>query len=628
MLLDYVKKSKVLCFDVEHLPDLSWKREGFCIHGCGFSTFKEDNGIHTEYVTDLDEVQHIVRETFTSSNEIVAHHAQYDLHCLRESGISWDVDPEIRCTMVAANLLDENLFENELGLKSLARSELGLEMEDFKQASSEGLDSERFRRYARLDVEAELRLYAKQKPRLHSEGLWNIYSKILMPSLICFTDIESFGVNWDLERCRELYNKFVILRERLEKEVQAKIGRIDLNSGDQLATRLFDELGYSTAGVSRTPTGKRWKVNADTMVHLARRYPVCEKIVAYRTCDKMISTYLEPCTTQTKENKDGRVHGSFWLTSKTGRLRSSGPNLQNMPTKLGENIIHDERLKKEFDDLRIRDAFVAPEGHSLIVADYSQIELRIGALISNEPELLAAYRKWCCSLCNSSGESNTIKHFCPSCGAPENESDWKKGKPSFWHGLDLHSSVLQYIPKELGLNRADGKEINFLVLYCGSAIRLREIHPRLTLDQCEEIINRIMKGRRTLAAWHQSIRRKLLTTGEVRDLFGRRRRIPKSEIKKMFTHSLKQMINFPVQASTVHLVQRCMVRYRRLLKEAGLWGRVKLINMVHDELVTECPDELVDQVIPIKQEAMENSIELEIPIRAEIKVVKAWGDAK
>lgn len=620
------KDSKVLCFDVEHDPSTHWTKEGFSIHGCGFATFTRD-GVYREYVKDLRRINEIVQATFIPEIEIVAHHAQYDLHCLRESGIRWN-DPEIRCTMVAANLIDENIEESGLGLKKLAPRILGIEMEDFKDASSDGLDSERFTNYALADVDAELRLYATFKPTLVSDGLWNLYTKILMPSLVCFTDIEGFGVSWDLEECRDLYTKLVVMRERLEKEVHEKIGKLDLNSGDQIANRLFGDLGYSTVGINKTKSGKRWSVDAAAMVHLAKRYAVCEKIVAYRTCDKMISTYLEPCTTQTKENKDKRIHASFWLTSKTGRLRSSGPNLQNMPTSLGGNIVHDRNLKQSFDSIRIRNAFCAPAGTKLIVADYSQIELRIGGLISSEPDLLKAYKCWKCTICGASGESDEIQHSCPKCGVEEDEYAWKKGKPAFWHGLDLHSQVLEYLPKELEMTRADGKEINFLVLYAGSAHRLKDIHPRLSMAECEEVIERIMRGRKVLAAWHQKMRRQLLMTGETRDLFGRRRRIPKAEIKQMFTHSLKQFINFPVQGSTVNLVQLCMVRYRRLLKERGLWGKVKLINMVHDEIVTECPDEHIEETIKIKREAMENSVDLGIPIRAEIKVVSKWGEAK
>lgn len=622
-LLDKIQKSGVMCFDVEHAPDLSWESSDFQIHGMGVSTIW-DGQIIAEYLRP-SEIQPYL--DLFDKVECVAHYAKADLHFLRAAGFVFP-EPIIRDTAIAYNLINEEFVDRELGLKKLVKSIYGHQMTQFEDAASDGLDSEKFRKYALEDVTYELRLYLDAKPQLTKLGVWKLYEKVLCPALYVFFEMEHFGIHWDLSVSGDLYYKLSALKNRLEISICRKLGNININSAEQLAKALFEEKRYSTVGIKYLDKTRKFSVDSQSMAKLASRYPVCEEIAAYRTCVKMISTYLEPLTSKAIFSKSGRVHANFWLTSATGRVRCSDPNLQNLPTGLGDGIIHNEALREGLAGIKIRSGITAPKGCKLLVADFSQIELRIGAIVSKEKELLDAYLNWSCC-CGGSGISETLLTACPKCGIREDEKAWKAGK-GFWHGTDLHTSVLEHVkgPLRKAITRDHGKILNFLVLYAGGAYRLNQNFPSLSIEECETIVNSIMSGRKSLRAWHARTKAILMSAGKLQDIFGRWRRIPKSEISENFKHSLNQLVNFQVQSPTVILTLMAMVKFRKAMINLSLWGQVKLVNMVHDELVVECPENLVDTVAPHLVESMQQAVKLKIPIRAELKIVDSWGECK
>jgi DNA polymerase I len=614
-------ESGLLCFDVEHESGMSWMKPGFILHGCGFASV-EDGKIISEYVTDPEEIGKFV-EIFNKV-ELVAHNAKFDLHCLRAAGYKFD-DLTVRDTMIVYNLIDENLTEMQLGLKKLVKDKYGHQMVEYSDAAEYGLDSPEFREYGLEDVIWETRLYLDGKPKLDEIGCWNLFDKILTPAIYTFFDMEHRGLHWDMQVAKDLYVKIFTLRKVLETEIYRNLGKININSADQVSRVLFKELGYSTSGIEYKPKSNRYSVDANAMEILAKRYPVCEAIMAYRTCEKMISTYLEPLTRGVSENFDNRIHSSFWLTSKTGRTRSSNPNVQNVPTSLGKNIIHNKTLKEKMDDIVIRSGFTAPKGRKLVVSDFSQIELRVGAIVSGEPELLEAYLNWSCP-CGASGSSTKLIKACPSCGKNEDEKGWKVGN-GFWHGKDLHSDVLLHVPEKTRqrLTRQHGKGLNFLVLFYGGAYRLNQEFPELSAKDCEEIVESIMKGRKRLGQWHQDTIMQLKKTRKVRDFFGRVRTIPRQEIEKSFKHCANQVINTQVQGPACILTQIVMNKLRPRLRDE--FTDAFLVNMVHDEIAAECNERDAEKVAELVTECME-SVEIGVPIRAETKIVSSWDKAK
>ena len=406
------------------------------------------------------------------------------------------------------------------------------------------------------------------------------------------------------------------LRREKEEEIYSEIGELNIDSGDQLAKRLFNELGYSTSGLEMTKSGKRYSVDAKAMDKLAKRFPVCEKIRTYRTATKMIGTYIEPLTRMHLADPMGRVHPTYWLVSSTGRVRCEKPNFQNIPKWLTK--------KKEFSHLSIRGNIVPAEGRKLVIADFSQIELRLVAHVTKDKKFLHAYQSWKCQECNNEGVSTSILHRCPACDSFENE------KHGFWHGLDIHQQTTDMVPA-LGGDRQKGKTANFALVYCATAFRLSYEYPEFTKRQWQEVIDQYFNkhtGYAGVHRWHQQMQGVLHRKGVCVDIFGRRRRLNKHQINGNPKHALNQIVNFSPQSSACGVMLLSMVKMRESFLEKGLWmNGVWPQNMVHDEVVLEVDESKVDVAVDITRLHMENCVDLVVPIRADIDVSNRWVES-
>lgn len=625
------RKSGYLCFDVEFdARKYSLFKPGFRLHGCGFSTFDESGEIVAEYITDWDRARQIIYDCFPQDIQIVAHNAKFDLNCLKILG-AYPCDPKIRCTMVALNVLDENLDPKQIGLKPTILREYGHKMEEYAEAAKLGMDHPQFQKYAVDDAYWELRLYKDLEPKLVPYK--DYYEKILMPSLICFSDVEVFGLHWDLDASDDFYRKLFHARKKLESRIHAKIGRLNLDSNPQLSRRLFNELGYSTQYTERGKSGE-YSLSAEVLDMMASKYEVCNWIRAYRSCQKLISSYVEPIQRQVHENFDNRIHSTYWLTSLTGRVRCSEVNNQNFPVKVGDKL---GELSSIFEDVKIRQACTTAQGKKLIVTDFSQIELRLAGPVMGEPGFIDPYCTWKCHACGESGYSRKIEHSCPNCGQPENEAEFKEGK-GFWQGEDLHLDILRHIPPELRkrLTRSDGKTLNFAILYNATCWRLHYSQPRLSPDEWQKVLDAVMKHRPKARAFHASSERILLTKGYREDCFGRVRRIPADQYTvkgridpKRFKHCLNEFINFPIQSPGSTLCQLAMVKLRKCWMDKGWWGtRAKIVNMIHDEIVSEVDEDIAQEALADQIYWMENAAEFIVPIRATGGIYENWAQAK
>lgn len=432
--------------------------------------------------------------------------------------------------------------------------------------------------------------------------------------------METEGVYWDLKEARRLLQRFLLIRDDAEKVVREFIGPINLNSPQQVSDALFERLGLPTVGVPKTKAGTHYKVDNDVLARLARRWPACAALATYRTASKMISTYVEPLSRAALADERCRVRPTIWLVSATGRTRESDPNLQNVPV----------RLPKEFNDATIRRAIAAPPGRVLLVADFSQIELRFVAHVSGDLALRRAYTQWRCS-CGRVGESKVILHECPGCGMPENpELLTSETAVGFWHGLDVHQQTADLVPA-LGGSRQHGKTCNFALVYCATASKMNSEYPLFSVVDWEEIIEQYFgpKAYVSVREWHVRMESLMYQTGVVKDLFGRKRRIPAVEIRRSPKHALNQFVNFVPQASACELAELSLVNFRRRALEEGLWrSAVWPQNFVHDEFIFEVDESRVESVVPLLRDAMELSVSFEVPMRADIKVVRRWSEAK
>jgi len=612
------KEAGMFCFDIEHDPELKSSDPDFKMFGCGFKT----DGVQT-FARDPKWVSIVLKTLFADPTiDAVAYNGKYDLRCLAAAKIISfeDFPTESLCDpMVAVNLLDDNRKPGEMGLKKVILDMFGYKMASFKEASSDGLDTEAFEEYALDDVIQEYRLWKYLKPQLEEQGLMPIFRRILMPVSSVFSDMEMVGIKWDLVGARRLLRGFQELRTKMEKEIHNEIGHININSGDQLAKRLFTDLGYSTRGITQTASGKRYSTDAYAMNTLALKYPIADKIRTYRTATKMINTYIEPISRLALDDVRERVHPTIWVISTTGRTRMTDPNFQNIPA-----WIH---TRKGFEHLNIRKNVIAADGYSLIVADLSQIELRLVAHVSRDEIFTNAYRTWVCSNCGT-GESDVILHRCPKCNLLENESALKGGE-GFWHGEDLHQKTCDLVPATK--NRQGAKTANFALVYLATAWKMHIEYPDLSVREWEKVIKEYFARDAYFGVhkWHIRMEHLFKTRRVCTDIFGRKRRIPAAAVKRSYKHALNQFVNFIPQASACAMMELAAVNMRKDFIDREVWRReIYPVNFIHDELVFEAPDELAEKYAREIRDHMELTVQLKVPVRADVVIAKRWGDAK
>lgn len=617
-IIDDAHKFGLLSFDIEHPPDLDKDSPGFRLSGCSFATKN-----YSCYLTDIVAITKVCKACFPKEDiECIAFNGKYDLQCLVAVKVITAYEyPATFCDpMVAENLLDENRFPGELGLKPIILARYGHAMMKYEIAWAFGEYSKEFAEYATEDARWELRLWQDVKPEMVKDGVHKLFTKILMPAELAFADMETIGMGWDIDKATELLAKCQKKRDEIQKEIFEEIGGLNLGSGDQLAKRLFEDLGYSSEGIEKTASGKRLSTDAEAMEKLAKKYPVCKKIVFFRTCNQLIGTFIEPLTRRCVEDVNGRIHPTYWIVSTTGRTRCQNPNLQNIPS-----WIH---TRPGFEGLNIKNAFVPAKGRRMIVADYSQIELRVEAHVSQDAVFLETFREWCCTVCNKKGQHNVILHKCPECGTLEHPDAFKGRPVSFWHGGDLHTVTTMSIPALKG-NRQNGKTCNFALIYKASAWKMHYEYPELSVKEWQVIIDQYFEKYQGVQLLHINLEQVLSESGIYQDIFGRKRRISRDEIRKSPKHALNQFVNFPIQAPACELLELVMGKMRnKWITEGTYLKEVFITNMVHDELVFEVAEDRVDYYAQDIADIMENAVQLRVPIRADVHIVDNWGQLK
>lgn len=516
--------------------------------------------------------------------EKYAHNASYDWGTLRRAGF------EIRNlafdTMLAAHLLENN--PQAIGLKNLAFQHFGAQMTEIQALIGKGKNQitmaqvsvDKITQYASADADYTYRLFEKYKPLLSERGLDKLFYEIEMPLVAVIVDLEAAGVLLDLAALHELSREIAARLGEIEKQVYALVGApFNLNSPMQLSEALFEKLGLSAQGLERTSTGKI-STAAGALETLRDKHPVIPLILEHRELSKLQGTYADALP-QLVNPTDGRVHTSFnQAGAVTGRLSSSNPNLQNIParTELGR---------------RVRRAFIAPPGSVLVSADYSQVELRILAHVSQDPNLLQAFA---------------------------NDEDIHASTAATLFNVPLAEVTPQM--------RRLGKTINFGVVYgisdWGVAGRTE-----LSLEDSRKLINdyyaRYPRVREYLERTKASARDK----GYVESLLGRRRYFPELASGRKLMPAQKnqaerEAINMPIQATAADIIKIAMTHLHSALRQQQFPG--KMILQVHDELVFECPQELVTEFVPLVRRIMADAYPLDAPLQVEVKVGANWDE--
>lgn len=505
---------------------------------------------------------------------------KYDCHILANHGIALAGITED--TLLESYVLEsdkphdmDSLASRHLGLKTLTYTEVC--GKGAKQIGFGEVDLARATEYAAEDADITLRLHHNLAAQLAAEpALAALYRDIELPTARVLFEMERTGVLIDAfllaqhseELGRRLYD--------LENEAHVLAGQpFNLGSPKQLGEILFTKLGLPV--VKKTATGQP-STDEDVLSQLADDYPLPKLLLEHRSLAKLKNTYTDKLP-QMVNPKTGRVHTSFsQAVAVTGRLASSEPNLQNIPIRTPEGR-------------RIRAAFIAPQGHVIISADYSQIELRIMAHLSGDTGLLDAFAK----------------------------------------GEDVHRATAGEIfgvtPLEVtSEQRRYAKVINFGLIYGMSAHGLAK---NLGIDRgaAANYIERYFARYPGVAAYMERTRLEAKTHGYVETVFGRRLHLPDIRAQQVGRRqgAERAAINAPMQGTAADLIKKAMIATSRWLKEAGVKSR--LILQVHDELVLEVPDDEIALIREQLPKLMAGVAQLSVPLVAEVGVGNNWDEA-
>ncbi len=439
-------------------------------------------------------------------------------------------------------------------------------------------------------------LVPKLKGELEKENLWRVFSEIEMPLIPVLAEMERTGIKVDAVYLKKLSKEFGEELSVLTKKIHGYAGQeFNISSPLQLREILFEKMKLvpSAGRIKKTAKGGVASTAAGELEKLRGAHPIVDLIFEYRELAKLQSTYTDTLI-DLVDTRDGRVHTTFnQAVTATGRLSSSNPNLQNIP-------IRTETGRK------IRNAFIAEKGYVFLSADYSQIELRVAASLSGDPEMIKAFQS----------------------------------------GHDFHTEtaarVFEVAPDKVdALMRRKAKAINFGIIYGMGATSLA-IATGTSRPEAEQFIERYFEVFNVLRDYLEGLKEQARTRGYVETLFGRRRYLLEinSGVQQVRAAAERMAINMPIQGSAADIMKLAMVKLHN--EVSGVRGQasgidrlkpktynlipIKMLLQVHDELVFEVKEEIVGEVAPKIKKIMEQIHELKVPIAADIKVGKNWGE--
>jgi len=486
-------------------------------------------------------------------------------------------------TMLASYLLNPSRHGH--GLDALAQEHLNHRMISYQDVAGSGkgqknfaeVDLECAARYAAEDADATWLLRRMFEPLLAAGGDNVLFHTVEMPLVPILAGMENHGVLLDCTLLDGLSVDFAGRMGALEEQVFSLAGEpFNLNSPKQLGEVLFDRLGLKSGKKNKGKTG--WSTDNEVLTALAEEEEIARLILDYRSVAKLKSTYTDALP-RLVNPRTGRVHTSYNQTvTNTGRLSSSDPNLQNIPIRSEEGR-------------RIRHAFIAPPGHAILSADYSQIELRVLAHLSGD------------------------KVFCH---AFANDEDIHTRTAAEVFGL-----FPEMVTPEM---RRQAKTINFGIIYGQGAFSLAKQLgiPRKT---AEDFINTYKERHHGAIAFLDSCIREAEEHGCVRTILGRRLPIPdiRSSNGNVLAFARRNAINYPIQGSAADIIKCAMIRVDSRIRAEQLQSR--MIMQVHDELVFEVPEDELLKMERLVEEEMGRAVESRVPLKVDISHGANWSEA-
>ncbi|MBU1193609.1 MAG: DNA polymerase I [Proteobacteria bacterium] len=529
-----------------------------------------------------DEVLRIFRPVLENPDiKKVGQNIKYDYIVLagcgiRMQGIAFD-------TMIASHLLNPAVRTHSLD--RIAMDLFGYKTISYEEITGKGKTQIGFESvpiskavdYAAEDADLTYMAYLELEKKIKDQGLDTLMDTIETPLIKVLADMEIEGIKVDKTVLKQLSEMFQTELNTLEKQIYILAGEeFNINSSQQLGVILFEKLNLDTVKKTKMKTG--YSTDVEVLTKLAQIHELPEKLLRYRTLAKLKSTYVDALGKLADKQTD-RIHTSFNQTiTVTGRLSSSNPNLQNIPIRKPEGK-------------KIREAFIPREGHTLISADYSQIELRVLAHCAKDKILIEAF--------NNDEDIHTRT------------------------ALEIFQVLPEFVTDDL---RSQAKAINFGIVYGMSGFRLANdlsISRKMANTYIENYFKRYSGVKEFIDATIENTQR----TGEVSTIFGRKRRLDDINSSNINIRNFAQRaaVNTPIQGSAADLIKLAMIHMSQALSKNGL--NSKMLLSVHDEIIFECPHEEKDPLITLAKNIMENVYPLSVPLKVNFGSGENWAMA-
>ena len=572
---------KEVCFDTEttSLEEMEAKIVGLAlsweVHKGYYILFPEDMALAGQWLS-------LLKPFFESETILkIGQNLKYDLKILANYGI--EVYGKLFDTMIAHYLLNPDMRHNMdllseayLDYKPIAIESL-IGKRGKGQLTMRAVPAELQKEYAVEDTDVTLQLKQVFEPLLEKDQMTALFTDIEAPLVRVLAQMEYEGIRVDTDFLGELSKQINTDLIGLQEAIYSQTGHFNLSSPKQLGEVLFDRLKL-LAKPKKTKTGQ-YATSEEVLSELAAEHPVVAQVLEYRALQKLQSTYIEALPREVNP-RTGRVHTTFMqAVTATGRLSSNQPNLQNIPIRTPRGS-------------QIRKAFVPRnEDYTLLSADYSQIELRIIAALSEEDHMIEA----------------------------------------FLEGQDIHRSTaakvfgvsLEAVTKE---QRSHAKTVNFGIIYGVSAIGLSQ-QTSLTRSQSKELIDTYYQTYPKLKGYIEKQIAFAREHGYVQTLLGRRRYLPDVYSRNQVVRGAaeRNAVNAPIQGSAADIIKIAMVRIAQRLEKERLATRMLL--QVHDELLFDVPKAELELVTPLIREEMQQAYRLSVPLIVEIGTGNNWLEA-
>lgn len=571
LLEDYLKQKDLVAFDIE-TTGLDEHKDS--ILGFGVGDTRQQFFVPTEYFSK-QEIRQVLLNIYENNRTIVLHNAKFDLKFLAAKGLPIPNINDVEDTMLMAWLIDEN---NKIGLKDLTKRYLSREAKTYQQLLQESIlqtEEERLHDlgiYCCEDVRNTIDLYAKFIVEINNQGVYKDYKYIEIPFIKVLMDMELWGIRVNSNLLENYKHEMGEIIREYANRLREICGNPNFNpnSPKQIEEYLFTICGYNPIKITRT--GKR-STNSYVLEDIIAQNNLQDNdfvsvLLKYRELEKIYSTNIIPLLELRDERE--RVHTNFLQHGTiSGRLSSQGPNLQNIPTR--------------DDEWSIKKCFIPNENCKLIVADYSQVELRVLAHLSKDIAMTETF-----------------------------EADG-----------DIHNTTA----KLTGTSRQRAKAINFGLIYgmsAGSLAKTLEID----YDDAQDYINRFFRGYPQAKNYIDGVYTEAFKNGSVRTLSGRLRHLSaekvvalRNDVRGAVGRFKRMAINSKIQGSAADIIKIAMIKLARRIEPFD----ARILLQIHDELVIETPTHCAEEVLNIVKHEMENAIELNVPLKVEIEMGDCWN---